>query len=192
MSNTCSSTNQMITAAQVAEYFAARAEADGSDALARIGVLEAQIAILQGRQLSAMAQWVSDSMLCHEADRPVRDDPRAVPAGRAGQAGGEAEYAERSAYAEIALELGLTERTCDARVGLAVDLTRRLPATLAAVCSGRITLAKARVIREETINLEPGDLLAAVEAQALAKAEGLTPANLRRATRRIVAKVDAD
>src|ERR1700753_2622572 len=133
MSNTCSSTNQMIGAAQVAEYFATRAELDGSDALARIGVLEAQIAILQGRQLSAMAQWVGDSMLCHEADRPVRDDPRAWDQGR------EAEYAERSAYAEIALELGLTERTCDARVGLAVDLTARLPATLASVCSGRIT-----------------------------------------------------
>ncbi|HEX3610044.1 MAG TPA: DUF222 domain-containing protein, partial [Sporichthyaceae bacterium] len=99
--------------------------------------------------------------------------------------------AERSAYAEVALELGLADRTSDHRVHVAVELRRRLPGTVDALCAGWITLAKARVILEETAELD-AELLAQVEAAALGKAEGLTPANLRRATRRAVARLDAD
>jgi hypothetical protein len=101
------------------------------------------------------------------------------------------EFAERSAYAEVALELGLADRTSDHRVHVAVELRRRLPVTVAALCAGRITLAKARVILEETVELD-AELLGQVEAAALGKAEGLTPGNLRRATRRSVARADAN
>jgi hypothetical protein len=158
---------------------------DGSDVLARIGVLERQIAMVQGEQVLAMAQWVTESLDRHDAERPAWVDPQTWENSE------ELEYAERSAYAEVALELGLADRTSDQRVHVAVELVRRLPATVAALCAGRITLSKARVILEETAELEV-ELLAQVEAAALGKAEGLTPANLRRATRRAVARVDAD
>jgi hypothetical protein len=57
---------------------------------------------------------------------------------------------------------------------VAVELVRRRPATVAALCAGWITSAKARVILEETAELEV-ELLAGLEAQMLGKAAGLTP-----------------
>ncbi|HEX3610206.1 MAG TPA: DUF222 domain-containing protein [Sporichthyaceae bacterium] len=153
--------------------------------LARIGVLERQIAMVQGEQVLAMAEWVADSLDRHEAERPAWVDPQTWEQSQ------ELDFAERSAYAEVALELGLADRTSDHRVHVAVELTRRLPASVAAVCAGRITLAKARVILEETAELD-AELLEGVEAGVLGKAEGLTPANLRRATRRAVARLDAN
>ncbi|SEF17874.1 DUF222 domain-containing protein [Jiangella alba] len=64
-------------------------------------------------------------------------------------------------------------------VSLAVDLVSGLPATLAALDDGRITLAKARLIAQRTRRLGPATR-AAVEAVALARAPQLTEAQLRR------------
>src|ERR1700710_2264732 len=70
--------------------------------------------------------------------------------------GRESETASASAFAEIALVLGVAPSTSDSRVGEAVDLARRLPVTLAALCAGEPTLSKAKVILEETVNLDAG------------------------------------
>jgi hypothetical protein len=191
MSNT--SSNRLMSVEEALDWFAATAGqitwtgvvTDGTDVLARIGLIERQVAMVQGEQVLAMAEWVSDSLDRHEAERPAWVDPQTWEQSQ------ELDFAERSAYAEVALELGLADRTSDHRVHLAVELVQRLPATVAAVCAGRITLAKARVLLEETAELD-AELLAQVEAAALGKAEGLTPASLRRATRRVVARVDAD
>ena len=191
MSNT--SSNQLMSVEETLDWLAATRDetpwtgevTDGSDVLARIVLLERQIAMLAGEQVLAMAQWVAGSLDRAHAERPAWVDPQSWEQAQ------ELEYAERSAYAEVALELGLSDRTSNRRVHDAVELTRRLPATVEAMCAGRITLAKARVILEETENLD-AELLARVEAAALGNAEGLTPANLRRVTRRAVARVDAD
>jgi hypothetical protein len=138
-----------------------------------------------GEQVLAMAEWVADSLDRYHAERPAWVDPQTWEQSQ------ELDFAERSAYAEVALELGLADCTSDHRVHDAVELTRRLPATLEALCAGRITMAKARVILEETAELD-AELLAQVEAAALGKAEELTLGNLRRITRRAVARIDAD
>ncbi|MGB8961805.1 MAG: DUF222 domain-containing protein, partial [Pseudonocardiaceae bacterium] len=65
----------------------------------------------------------------------------------------------------------------------------RLPATLAALEAGRTTLAKARIIDAETLNLSD-EHTAAVEAQVLIKARQRTPGQVRVATRRAVLSVD--
>jgi hypothetical protein len=190
MSNT--SSNRLMSVEEALDWFAATAGettgtgavTDGTDVLARIGVLERQIAMVQGEQVLAMAQWVSDSLDRHRAECPAWVDPQSWEQSQ------ELDFAERSAYAEVALELGLADRTSDHRVHVAVE-RRRLPGTVDALCAGWITLAKARVLLEETAELD-AELLAQVEAAALGKAEGLTPANLRRATRRAVARLDAD
>jgi hypothetical protein len=158
---------------------------DGSDVLARIGVLERQIAMVQGEQVLSMAEWVADSLARHRAECPAWVDPQTWEQSQ------ELELAERSSYAEVALELGLADCTSDHRVHVAVELTRRLPGAVAALCAGRITMAKARVILEETTELDLAKL-ADLEAWLLGKAEGLTPSNLRRATRRAVARADAN
>ncbi len=66
-----------------------------------------------------------------------------------------------------------------------VAVHTRRPAILAALEAGRITLAKARIINAETMNL-PDDRAAAVERQVLAKARQQTPEQLRAATSRAV------
>ncbi len=191
MSNT--SSNRLMSVEETLDWLAATRDetpwtgevTDGSDVLARIVLLERQISMLAGEQVLAMAEWVAGSLDRAHAERPAWVDPQSWEQAQ------ELEYAERSAYAEVALELGLSDRTSNRRVHDAVELTRRLPATVDALCAGRITLAKARVILEETENLD-AELLAGLEAEMLGKAEGLTPANLRRATRRAVARIDAD
>ncbi|HWR47446.1 MAG TPA: DUF222 domain-containing protein, partial [Pseudonocardiaceae bacterium] len=73
--------------------------------------------------------------------------------------------------------------------GDAWSLCTRLPATLAALEQGRITLAKARIIDTETMNLSQ-EHTAAVEQQVLATAGRQTPGQVRAATSRAVLTAD--
>jgi hypothetical protein len=66
-----------------------------------------------------------------------------------------------------------------------VVLSTRFPGTLAALEQGRITVAKARILAAETMNLSD-EHAAAVEQQVLAKARQQTPGPLRAATRKAV------
>ncbi|MGH3938949.1 MAG: DUF222 domain-containing protein [Pseudonocardiaceae bacterium] len=97
--------------------------------------------------------------------------------------------AHESAVAEVGLMLRVSARTAARRVGDAWSLCARLPATLTALESGRITLAKARVVDGETLNLSP-EHTALVEQKVLAKAPDQTPGQLRAATRRAVLSTD--
>jgi hypothetical protein len=91
--------------------------------------------------------------------------------------------------AEVGLMLAASARTAAARVGDAWSLCTRLPATLAALEQGRITLAKARIIDTETMNLSQ-EHTAAVEQLVLPKARRQTPGQLRAATSRAVLTAD--
>ncbi|HEX3610772.1 MAG TPA: DUF222 domain-containing protein [Sporichthyaceae bacterium] len=77
-----------------------------------------------------------------------------------------------------------------ARVATACELVERLPATVAAMRAGQVTLPRARVLLEETVHLNSEQRLV-VEETLLPKAPALTPGNLRRSTRRLVEKIDA-
>ncbi|HEX3829216.1 MAG TPA: DUF222 domain-containing protein, partial [Sporichthyaceae bacterium] len=146
-------------------YSVARPELDPLDEIARG---ERLIAMLQGEQLTAMAAFVHGEA-----------------------AGRELEEALASASAEIALVLGVAHRTADARVGDALGLAERLPATLGALRSGELTLPKARAILEETANLDVAQCVG-LEPVLLAMAGGRTPGSLRRMVRARVEKVDAE
>jgi hypothetical protein len=143
--------------------------------LACITRYERHVAAVQGEQTVAMAGFVASYVRDHRVWFPTAG----------------LDEARRSAYAEIALALGIADRTSDARVAVACDLVERLPGTVAAMCSGQVTLSRARVILEETVHLE-AEQRAVVEETMLAKAAGLTPGNLRRSTRRLVEKLDAE
>jgi len=91
---------------------------------------------------------------------------------------------------EVAAALHVAPGTGAARLDWAIELTRRLPATLAAMESGGVTYSKARVISEETLNLSP-EAVAAVEEQVLAGIEELTPGQLRRRVKKTVLAIDA-
>ncbi|HSL07716.1 MAG TPA: DUF222 domain-containing protein [Pseudonocardiaceae bacterium] len=141
------------------------------EALERVGGWERVIAWAQARQLREMASFMDSAQARNKA------------------LGACDSQAHDSAVAEVGLMLTVSARTAACRVGDAWSLCTRLPATLAAMESGRITLAKARVLDAETANLS-AEHIAAVEARVLGKAPKQTPGQLRAATRRAVLATD--
>jgi len=96
---------------------------------------------------------------------------------------------------EIATALRIGRPTAAHRLDVALDLAGRLPATLAALRSGTIHEAQARVICDHTAVLPADDaqtrrLLREVERQVLADAAELTPGKLRGRVDRVVCRAD--
>src|SRR5580704_4588418 len=90
---------------------------------------------------------------------------------------------------EVALALTLTQGSAEYWMDLAVSMTRRLPGTMAALRSGRIDLARAKLIETFTTCLDD-DLAGQVERMVLDKAEHRTTGQLRAALQRAVITVD--
>ena len=90
---------------------------------------------------------------------------------------------------EIAPLLRISRNTAMARLDLTVEVSTRLPGTLAALDAGSIDLYKARIIAEVTRPLSARDA-AAVEQHVLLRAGGQTPGLLRAALRRTVLRLD--
>lgn len=141
------------------------------EALERVGGWERVIAWAQAGQIREMASFM----------RSAEARNRAL--------GAHDVQAHESAVAEVGLMLTTSARTAACRVNDAWSLCTRLPATLATLEQGRITLAKARIIDAETVNLS-AEHTAQVERQVLTKARQQTPGQLRAATRRAVLSTD--
>ncbi|MGH3775165.1 MAG: DUF222 domain-containing protein [Pseudonocardiaceae bacterium] len=141
------------------------------ETLERVGGWERVIAWAQARQIREMTSFMHNARARNKA------------------MGACDSQAHDSAVAEVGLMLAASARAAACRVGDAGSLCARLPATLAALEAGRITLAKARIVDAETLNLS-AEHTAAVEAQVLAKARKQTPGQLRAATRRAVLSAD--
>jgi hypothetical protein len=141
------------------------------EALERIGAWERVIAWAQAGQIREMTSFMRSAQV------------------RNATLGASSSQAHDSAVAEVGLMLRVSARTAAARVGDAWSLCTRMPATLTALEQGRITLAKARILDAETLNLSR-EHTALVEQQVLAKARQQTPGQLRAATRRAVLTTD--
>jgi hypothetical protein len=92
---------------------------------------------------------------------------------------------------EIAAALSVARTTAADRIGLGMDLRRRLPATHAALRAGELTPYKARLISEGTADLDSTEV-ATAEAHLLRSAQGQTPGQLRAAIARAVLTADPD
>jgi Domain of unknown function (DUF222) len=97
----------------------------------------------------------------------------------------EAEFAP----SEVALALTLTEGGAEYWMDLAVSMTRRLPATVAALRAGRIDLARAKLIETFTAGLDD-ELTGQVERRVLGNAEHQTTGQLRASLQRAVIVAD--
>jgi hypothetical protein len=84
---------------------------------------------------------------------------------------------------EVACALRISGNAAGHRLEVARDLVGRLPGTLEALATGRISLPHAAVMSELTGRLD-AEQAAAVEARVLPRAGRYTPSELRRATRR--------
>ena len=92
---------------------------------------------------------------------------------------------------EVALALTLTQCAADSWVSLAVSLAGRLPATLGALRSGSIDLARARLIDQFTTALDD-EFARKVEQRVLPKAERQTTGQLRASLQRAVISADPE
>ncbi|BCB88952.1 HNH endonuclease signature motif containing protein [Phytohabitans suffuscus] len=109
--------------------------------------------------------------------------------------GDETSPAERSEYPaeyaadEVRLALTLTRRAADTLVGDAYTLVERLPAVYEVLRSGRVDLARARVLDQETAVL-PESVAREMVDLILPVAGGLTTGQLRVRLRRLVIEAD--
>lgn len=145
---------------------------DDFERLERIGAWEKIIAWAQARQYAEIADVVS---LAQSSPADGFTPAEAV----------------ESAEAEIGLMLRLSTGSAGWRVAEARRLVEQFPAAFAALGTGSITMAKARIITEGCIDLGPG-LAAAVEARVLPRAPEQTNGQLRAAVRRAVLRADSE
>jgi hypothetical protein len=151
----------------LADMMSEAAGRSGWERIERIGAWERLIAWAQAAQLLEIARVAT------EATGPAPEDTAA------------------SVTAEVGLMTRVAPRTAQARVDLAVTLLERLPATLAALSAGTISLPSARAIADETVSLDTAGA-ADAENRVLRRAGHQTPSQVRAATRRAVAGIDAD
>ncbi len=99
------------------------------------------------------------------------------------------ELSAEFASSEVALALTLTQCGAEWWLSLAVSMSRRLPATWAALSEGTIDLARAKLIDLWTTPLDD-DLARAVERKVLVRAGHQTTGQLRASLQRAVISVD--
>jgi uncharacterized protein DUF222 len=92
---------------------------------------------------------------------------------------------------EVSNELGISLRAADALIGLACTLHTRLPLTSAALDTGALSLAKARIIAEATSVLDDGQA-AAAEALIAGLWAGKTPGQIAKMIAWAVVKTDPE
>lgn len=102
------------------------------------------------------------------------------------------ELARRAVIAELATALRIPERTMMRVVSEAWALSTRLPATLAALRVGDLDEAHARVIVDETTDVDDEAALTRLDAELAVRAASTTAAGLRRIARRLRDGVLAD
>ncbi|MBX3092231.1 MAG: DUF222 domain-containing protein, partial [Cryobacterium sp.] len=98
------------------------------------------------------------------------------------------EIAWRSMVAEIAVATRLADRTVQSMVSSATALVRSLPATMAALDAGRISLAHARVILEHSVGIDDARR-ADYERQLIERAEATTPGKLATTAKIVSARI---
>jgi hypothetical protein len=106
-------------------------------------------------------------------------------------AGGDVELAEDLAASEIRAALAWTRRAADAQLDLARDLVERHPRVWEVLHEGRIDLARARVLVDQTSHLDQ-ETARQVADVALERAGGETTGQLRARMQRLVIAVDPD
>ena len=102
-----------------------------------------------------------------------------------------AETAVRAAAAQVAAVLDWSPTTAKIRIGQAQRMLTALPATLAALHTGRVDIGRARMICDRTAVLHPADC-AAVEARVLPLVKGRSKAKLETIVDREVISVDPE
>ncbi len=153
---------------------------DDYDVLETVAAWEKVIAWAQARQLAAVAEFARRPWVIG----PDSDETAWAKRGRKGSI-------ERGEFAddEIAARLSISRFAASLRVAVGSSLAGTFEATARALESGRIDLAKARILLEGCAHVSV-DVAREVEEQVLAKAPELTNGPFRQAVRRAVIGAD--
>ena len=151
----------------------------------------------QAQELAAVAELARRRRVVGTVDAGGQDCDRAADAGDrdpVADTGRDdrdpvAELEAGFAPNEVALALTLTQGGAEYWMDLAVSLTRRLPATLAALDEGTIDLNRAKLIDQCTSSLD-ARLARTVERRVLVRAEHQTTGQLRASLQRAVLAAD--
>ena len=159
-------------------------------AIAQDGLSGLIDAAVQTRRLEAMHAAMRVDVINLAVDYAIRSAdaftaPSLSPARRR-------ELARRAVVAELATALRLPERTMTRLVSEAWTLATELPATLAALRSGSIDEAHARVIVDETAGLTEAPVRERLDAELAVRATTTTAASLRRIARRLRESAQAE
>ena len=159
-------------------------------AIAQGGLAGLIDAAVQTRRLEAMQAAMRVDVINLAVDYAIRSAdaftaPSLSPARRR-------ELARRAVIAELATALRLPERTMTRLVSEAWTLATELPATLAALRSGSIDEAHARVIVDETAGLTDAPVRERLDAELAVRAATTTAASLRRIARRLRESAQAE
>ncbi len=147
-------------------------------------------AAVQARRLEAMQAAVRVDVINLAVDYAERSAVAFVaPTVPASQ---RRELARRAVIAELATALRIPEQTMMRVVSEAWALSTRLPSTLAALRVGDLDEAHARVIVDETTDVDDEVALARLDAELAVRAASTTAAGLRRVARRLREDVLAD
>jgi hypothetical protein len=98
---------------------------------------------------------------------------------------------DRSVADEVAPELGMSRHGAQRLVGLSDDLLTRLPCTLSAMDRGELDVYKASKITDVTAPLSP-EKCREVDGALAGRLAGKDPAQIRRAARDLVHRIDGD
>jgi Domain of unknown function (DUF222) len=180
----------MPTATAAAPPVAAVTRDSSPYALAQDGLAGLVEAAVQTRRLEAMHAAMRIDVINLAIDYAMRSAesftaPSSSPNRRR-------ELARRAVIAELATALRLPERTMTRLVSEASALATELPAALAALRSGDIDEAHARVIVDETAGLDDAAVRGRLDAELAARAETTTAAGLRRVARRLRESAQAE
>ncbi|BCB76776.1 HNH endonuclease signature motif containing protein [Phytohabitans flavus] len=149
-------------------------------------------ALLNGFELVELAKAASRQVAHYQAELLVTARETAYcPPGDEASPPERTDRPDEYAAEEIRFALTLTRRAADTLLGTAYQLVERIPAALEALRSGRIDLAKARVLDDETAALPPHIARRIVDL-ALPAAGGLTTGQLRARLRTLVITADPE
>ena len=159
-------------------------------AIAQGGLAGLIDAAVQTRRLEAMQAAMRVDVINHAVDYAIGSaDAFTAPSLSMAR---RRDLARRAVIAELATALRLPERTMTRLVSEAWTLATDLPATLAALRSGSIDEAHARVIVDETAGLTEAPVRGRLDMELADRATTTTAASLRRIARRLRESAQAD
>ena len=168
----------------------ARAALDPSPyVVAQRGLAELVDATVAARRLEAMQAAMRFDLINLAVDYAVGSAMAFTAPGLAPER--RRELARRAVVAELATALRLPERTMSRLVSDAWTLATRLPVTLSALRSGGIDESHARVIVDETTDVDES-VCARLDVELAGHAESTTAARLRRIARRLREEIQAE